>query len=82
MGEGVKGGGRKKGGGRRGGRKGGGSRWNETWVVGKEGRGRRVGRSRRADIVWKEGGGGRRGVKKVAVDQRKHEVDQVVIKNK
>ena len=28
------------------------------------------------------GGGGRRGVKKVAVDQRKYEVEQVVIKNK
>ena len=45
MGEGVKGGGRRKGGEEKGGGRKGGSRWNETWVVGKEGRGKRVGRS-------------------------------------
>ena len=34
--------------------------------------------------MWKEGGRGRGGgaVKKMAVEQRKHEVEQVVIKNK
>ena len=52
MGEGVKGGGRRKGGEKGGGRKGG-SRWNETWVVGKEGRGRGV----KADRHSVEGGG-------------------------
>ena len=53
--------------------------------MGKEGRGRGVKADRHSveGGGWvKEGGGGRRGVKKVAVDQRKHEVEQVVIKNK
>ena len=49
--------------------------------MGKEGRGRGV----KADRHSVEGGGKGKeggGVKKMAVEQRKHEVEQVVIKNK